>query len=79
MSTSHLDLKESGPPPEKMPGHWLLARLGKRVLRPGGLELTQRLLERFGLALPMRWSSLPRAWVSLPNSRSAAIRGLHRG
>ena len=25
-------------------GHWLLARLGKRVLRPGGLELTERLL-----------------------------------
>src|SRR5450755_1284811 len=29
---------------EKMPGHWLLARLGKRVLRPGGLDLTRRLL-----------------------------------
>ena len=29
----------------KMPGHWLLARLGKRVLRPGGLELTRRLIE----------------------------------
>lgn len=29
----------------RMPGHWLLARLGKRVLRPGGLELTQRMLE----------------------------------
>jgi hypothetical protein len=28
-----------------MPGHWLLSRLGKRVLRPGGLELTHRLLE----------------------------------
>ncbi len=28
-----------------MPGHWLLARLGKRVLRPGGLELTHRLVE----------------------------------
>jgi len=28
-----------------MPGHWLLARLGKRVLRPGGIELTQRMLE----------------------------------
>ena len=28
----------------KMPGHWLLARLGKRVLRPGGRELTQRML-----------------------------------
>ncbi len=29
----------------KMPGHWLLARLGKRVLRPGGLELTRRMLD----------------------------------
>ena len=27
-----------------MPGHWLLARLGKRVLRPGGLDLTQYML-----------------------------------
>jgi hypothetical protein len=27
-----------------MPGHWLLARLGKRVLRPGGLELTRAML-----------------------------------
>ena len=26
---------------EKMPGHWVLARLGKRVLRPGGMELTR--------------------------------------
>jgi len=31
-------------PAEKMPGHWLLARMGKRVLRPGGLELTRQLL-----------------------------------
>jgi SAM-dependent methyltransferase len=30
---------------KKMPGHWLLARLGKRVLRPGGLELTRRMLD----------------------------------
>jgi len=28
-----------------MPGHWLLARIGKRVLRPGGKELTTRLLD----------------------------------
>lgn len=34
---------------EKMPGHWLLARLGKRVLRPGGLELTRRLLSRLNI------------------------------
>lgn len=27
-----------------MAGHWLLARLGKRVLRPGGVELTRTLL-----------------------------------
>jgi SAM-dependent methyltransferase len=27
-----------------MPGHWLLARLGKRVLRPGGLGLTREML-----------------------------------
>lgn len=27
-----------------MPGHWVLARLGKRVLRPGGMELTRRML-----------------------------------
>ena len=30
---------------EKMPGHWVLARLGKRVLRPGGVELTRRMLK----------------------------------
>src|SRR6478672_203873 len=30
---------------EKMPGHWLLARLGKRVLRPGGRQLTHRMIE----------------------------------
>lgn len=33
----------------RMPGHWLLARLGKRVLRPGGVELTERMLS--GLAI----------------------------
>jgi|GEM_PF-74304 len=29
----------------KMPGHWLLARLGKKVLRPGGLELTRLMMD----------------------------------
>jgi len=33
----------------KMPGHWLLAKLGKRVLRPGGLELTRVMLDRLGI------------------------------
>ncbi len=27
-----------------LPGHWLLARLGKRVLRPGGKKLTEQML-----------------------------------
>lgn len=31
-------------------GHWLLARLGKRVLRPGGARLTSALLDRAGVA-----------------------------
>ena len=29
----------------RMPGHWLLARMGKRVLRPGGIELTRQMLD----------------------------------
>jgi SAM-dependent methyltransferase len=29
---------------QKMPGHWVLARLGKRVLRPGGMQLTRIML-----------------------------------
>jgi len=39
------DLRQTDVSPEKMPGHWLLARMGKRVLRPGGMELTRRLLQ----------------------------------
>lgn len=31
-------------------GHWLLARLGKRVLRPGGVELTRTLLSHAKLS-----------------------------
>jgi hypothetical protein len=33
----------------KMPGHWVLARLGKRVLRPGGMELTRRMLDSLNI------------------------------
>lgn len=33
----------------RMPGHWLLARLGKRVLRPGGRELTRRMLDALAI------------------------------
>lgn len=37
---------------EKMPGHWVLARLGKRVLRPGGMELTRRMLASLDIGEP---------------------------
>ncbi len=38
------DIPLAARPVETVPGHWLLARLGKRVLRPGGLRLTKMLL-----------------------------------
>jgi phospholipid N-methyltransferase len=34
---------------DKMPGHWLLAQMGKRVLRPGGLALTHRMLDALNI------------------------------
>lgn len=33
----------------KIPGHWLLARMGKRVLRPGGVALTHRMLDALAI------------------------------
>jgi SAM-dependent methyltransferase len=34
---------------DKAPGHWLLARLGKRVLRPGGMGLTRIMIQALGI------------------------------
>lgn len=39
---------------EDVPGHWLLARLGKTVLRPGGRKLTEAMVA----ALPVEGSDL---------------------
>ncbi len=36
---------------DKMPGHWLLARMGKRVLRPGGRELTLKMLDELDIGM----------------------------
>lgn len=44
-STKLADLSGGDLDIAKMPGRWLLNRLGKRVLRPGGLGLTQLLLD----------------------------------
>lgn len=71
-------------PDSRMQGHWLLASLGKRVLRPGGLQLTHRMLEaaapsnndrivEFGPGVGMTASELlehhPRSYVAVdPNT-----------
>ncbi|MCT7352009.1 methyltransferase domain-containing protein [Streptomyces sp. 15-116A] len=41
----NISLPGDGLDAARMPGHWLLARLGKRVLRPGGVELTRWMLD----------------------------------
>lgn len=52
--TEHGDARENLPfasrPDDTVQGHWLLARLGKRVLRPGGVELTRTLLAHADVA-----------------------------
>ena len=42
-------IPESTHSAERAGGHWILARLGKKVLRPGGRETTQFLLENLSL------------------------------
>jgi SAM-dependent methyltransferase len=51
MSTTHptLPVPGEGTPADKLPGHWVLAGLGKRVLRPGGRRLTERLLDALSI------------------------------
>ena len=34
---------------DRLPGHWVLASAGKRVLRPGGLELTRQMLDALAI------------------------------
>jgi hypothetical protein len=75
------------PPIEKVPGHWLLARMGKRVLRPGGIELTRRLLARLaispdddvvefapglGVTTRIALGRGPRSYIAIERDRDAA-------
>ena len=30
---------------EKMSGHWVLAKVGKKVLRPGGKQMTDKMIK----------------------------------
>lgn len=49
MNDSDTPLPEQNRPVAAISGHWVLARLGKRVLRPGGRALTERLLAASGI------------------------------
>jgi SAM-dependent methyltransferase len=75
------------PPAEKMPGHWLLAKMGKRVLRPGGLELTHRLLDELeitkqddvvefapglGVTAKLTLTRQPQSYTAVERDRDAA-------
>ena len=72
---------------DKMPGHWLLARLGKRVLRPGGVAMTQSLLADLtigqnddvielapglGLTAALVLAKGPRSYTGIERDRDAA-------
>lgn len=43
-------LPQSDRDPAHLQGHWLLARIGKHVLRPGGKKLTERMLANADIA-----------------------------
>lgn len=48
-SISAPELPGEGQAAAKMQGHWVLARVGKRVLRPGGIELTQKMIDALAI------------------------------
>ena len=45
-----MPLPQSERDPAHLQGHWLLARIGKHVLRPGGKKLTERMLANADIA-----------------------------
>jgi len=49
METTTVAIPGKGLKTTKMPGHWVLAQLGKRVLRPGGIQLTRQMLAALGI------------------------------
>ena len=49
-ASTDLPLPHSDRPIASAPGHWVLARAGKRVLRPGGAALSAAMLSHAGLA-----------------------------
>ena len=69
--------------PATMPAHWLLARLGKKVMRPGGLPVTEAMLANLGIGPDDDVVDLaPGLGVTVQlvkAARPASFRGLERG
>jgi SAM-dependent methyltransferase len=69
--------------PATMPAHWLLARLGKKVMRPGGLATTQAMLAGLEIGPGDDVIDLaPGLGVTVElvqAARPASFRGLERG
>lgn len=92
MATTHttaIPMPGEGLKLEKMPGHWVLARMGKRVLRPGGLALTEWMLDALaigpgdtvvefapgmGLTAALTARRRPEAFTAVERDRAAAAR-----
>jgi SAM-dependent methyltransferase len=92
MSASFIELEHDAPlgahlEVGRMPAHWLMARLGKRVLRPGGIEMTRWLLENgriessddvielapgLGVTAAAILTRGPRSYVGVERDREAA-------
>jgi hypothetical protein len=91
MTLSHVHVDKAVPraiSDSKLPGHWLLAKMGKRVLRPGGLELTKRLLAELdispqddvvefapglGITARMTLTHRPHSYTAIERDRDAAV------
>ena len=82
-------LPEEGRNASKMQGHWLLANMGKSVLRPGGLELTRKMLAGLriteqdhvvefapglGVTAKMTIAGRPASYIGIEREEAAAAR-----
>lgn len=85
----HQVLPEDGKDVSRMQGHWLLAKMGKRVLRPGGLELTRQMLSALnigakdhvvefapglGVTAQMTLKMNPASYTAVEQEEAAAVR-----
>lgn len=86
---NHKEIPEEGKDVCKMQGHWLLAKMGKTVLRPGGIELTQQMLKNLyisqqdnvvefapglGVTARMTLSKNPSSYTAVEKEKVAAAR-----